>query len=91
MTEERPINFESSLRNLEKLVNQLEQGDLSLEESLKAFEAGVKLTRECNRHLDEAEQKINLLIGEGNDLHLTDFQHNNGEDAINGEDTVNKG
>ena len=67
------INFEDSLRNLEDLVKKLEQGDLPLEASLKAFESGIKLTRECNKQLDEAEQKISLLIGKVNNPQLTDF------------------
>lgn len=48
MAKKQTINFEDSLRDLENIVKQLEQGDLSLEESLKAFEVGIKLTRECN-------------------------------------------
>ena len=83
MKEQRSVNFENSLRSLEKLVNQLEQGDLSLEESLKAFETGIKLTRECNSKLDEAEQKISLLTGQGDDLKLTDFQDDGSEDIVN--------
>ena len=83
MKEQPSINFENSLRSLEELVNQLEQGDLSLEESLKAFEAGIKLTRECNSKLDEAEQKISLLTGQGDDLQLTSFQDDSGEDIVN--------
>ena len=83
MKEQQSVNFENSLRSLEELVNQLEQGDLSLEESLKAFEAGIKLTRECNSKLDEAEQKISLLTGQGDDLKLTDFQDDGSEDIVN--------
>lgn len=83
MKEQQSVNFENSLRSLEKLVNQLEQGDLSLEESLKAFETGIKLTRECNSKLDEAEQKISLLTGQGDDLKLTDFQDDGSEDIVN--------
>ena len=83
MKEQQSVNFENSLRSLEKLVNQLEQGDLSLEESLKAFETGIKLTRECNGKLDEAEQKISLLTGQGDDLKLTDFQDDGSEDIVN--------
>ena len=83
MKEQQSVNFENSLRSLEKLVNQLEQGDLSLEESLKAFEKGIKLTRECNSKLDEAEQKISLLTGQGDDLKLTDFQDDGSEDIVN--------
>lgn len=54
--------FEDSLAELEQLVNQLEQGELSLEESLKSFERGVNLTRICQKALQEAEQKVQILI-----------------------------
>lgn len=54
--------FEDSLAELEQLVNQLEQGDISLEESLKAFERGVTLTRTCQQALQEAEQKVQILL-----------------------------
>ena len=54
--------FEDSLAELEQLVNQLEQGDISLEESLKSFERGVNLTRTCQKALQEAEQKVQILI-----------------------------
>jgi exodeoxyribonuclease VII small subunit len=54
--------FEDSLAELEQLVNHLEQGDVSLEESLKSFERGVNLTRICQKALQEAEQKVQILI-----------------------------
>ena len=54
--------FEDSLAELEQLVNLLEQGDISLEESLKHFERGVNLTRVCQKALQEAEQKVQILI-----------------------------
>jgi exodeoxyribonuclease VII small subunit len=54
--------FEDSLAELEKLVNQLEQGDISLEDSLMSFERGVNLTRTCQKALQEAEQKVQILI-----------------------------
>ena len=54
--------FEDSLSELEQLVNQLEQGDISLEESLKSFERGVFLTRTCQKALQEAEQKVQILL-----------------------------
>ncbi len=57
------IDFEKALRELETLVESMEQGDLSLEDSLKAFERGVELTRTCQKSLDEAEQKVELLTG----------------------------
>ncbi|MDH5738023.1 MAG: exodeoxyribonuclease VII small subunit, partial [Gammaproteobacteria bacterium] len=52
--------FEASLAQLEKLVAQMEDGDLSLEESLKTFEQGVKLARECQTALKDAEQRVQL-------------------------------
>ena len=62
MSNAEKIDFEASLGKLEQLVNQMEEGDLSLEASLKAFEQGMKLTRECQQALADAEQKINLLL-----------------------------
>lgn len=55
-------NFESALAELETLVETLEQGDISLEESLKLFERGVTLTRNCQKALQEAEQKVQILL-----------------------------
>lgn len=54
--------FEDSLAELEQLVTQLEQGEVSLEQSLKSFERGVTLTRTCQKALQEAEQKVQILI-----------------------------
>ncbi len=68
------FDFEKALENLESLVNSMEEGDLSLEDSLKAFENGIKLTRECQNALKAAEQKVQLLVnenGETEDLNLT--------------------
>lgn len=54
--------FENSLSALEKIVRRLEEGDLSLEESLKLFEDGVKLSRECQERLNQAERRIEVLL-----------------------------
>ncbi len=54
--------FEDSLVELEQLVERMEQGDITLEESLKSFERGVTLTRLCQKALQEAEQKVQLLL-----------------------------
>jgi len=59
-------DFEQSLGKLEDLVASLESGDLTLEESLKTFEQGIKLTRSCQTALTEAEQKVNLLLEQDN-------------------------
>ena len=64
------VNFESALEELESLVSQMESGDLSLDESLKAFERGVALTRHCQTALKEAELKVQTLTQDGD---LVDF------------------
>jgi exodeoxyribonuclease VII small subunit len=56
------ITFESSLEELERIVEELEAGDLPLEHSLELFERGVKLSRECQKRLDEAERKVEILL-----------------------------
>ena len=62
-------NFESSLAALEKIVRELERGELPLEKSLELFERGVRLSRECQERLQEAERRIEVLLqregGEG--------------------------
>lgn len=56
--------FEEALRRLEEIVNRLESGELSLEESIAIFEEGVTLTRTCGRQLEQAEQKVSTLLAE---------------------------
>ena len=63
-TKKTAFNFENAIEQLEELVGALEEGDLSLEESLKAFENGIKLTRECQVALEKAEQRIQILTQE---------------------------
>ena len=58
---------EQKTDDLEQLVSSMESGELSLEDSLKAFETGIKLTRECQTALKEAEQKIQILMNEEGD------------------------
>jgi exodeoxyribonuclease VII small subunit len=60
--QEPKLDFETAMRDLEELVERLEQGDLPLEESLAAFERGVMLTRSCQTALKEAEQKVEILL-----------------------------
>ena len=55
------LDFEGALKELEALVERMEQGDLSLEESLKHFERGIQLTRTCQQALKQAEQKVQML------------------------------
>ena len=56
--------FEASLKELEHIVKQLEDGDLELEQSLKLFEDGVRLSRECRERLNNAERRIEVLMKE---------------------------
>jgi exodeoxyribonuclease VII small subunit len=56
------MDFEKKLSRLEEIVNHMEKGDLALEDSLKLFEEGVKLSRECHQKLNDAESKVKLLI-----------------------------
>ena len=69
-----PQSFEASLAELESLVDTLEKGELTLEESLAAFERGIRLTRTCQQALDEAEQKVRILTGKSAEAELTPFQ-----------------
>ena len=62
---ESPFDFESSMEELEGLVQRLEQGDSPLEESLEQFERGVQLIRSCRQALESAEQKVEILTREG--------------------------
>ncbi len=57
-----PVDFEQSLSQLEALVEKLENSEFTLEQSLQAFEQGVNLTRQCQKALTEAEQKVQVLV-----------------------------
>ena len=54
--------FEQSMKQLEKIVQELEDGDLPLEKALKKFEDGIKLTKLCSEKLDETEKKVSILL-----------------------------
>ncbi|MBL4819498.1 MAG: exodeoxyribonuclease VII small subunit [Gammaproteobacteria bacterium] len=73
-TNQKQFDFEAALENLEALVTAMEDGELSLEDSLKAFEKGIKLTRECQTALKNAEQKVQMLVSENGDTELVDFE-----------------
>ena len=66
-------NFEKDLQELEDLVEKMEGGDLSLEDSLVHFERGIALTRACQKALTEAEQKIQILLAEDGSQELRPF------------------
>ena len=66
-------DFETALAELEELVEKMEQGELSLDESLKQFERGVLLTRVCQKSLQEAEQKVQILLEKDGQTSLEPF------------------
>jgi len=79
VTKKNKINFEKTFTELEKLVNQMEKGDLSLEESLKCFERGMKLTKDCQEALSEAEQKVKILLEKNKKNSLEIFESDNND------------
>jgi exodeoxyribonuclease VII small subunit len=66
--------FEEALGRLEDIVKKMEAGDMTLEESLKAFEEGIKLARLCSRRLDEAERRVEILLKQEEELVVKPFQ-----------------
>ncbi len=75
------IDFEQALKELESLVERLENGDLSLEESLQTFERGIRLSRECQKALRRAEQKIQILSEKEEEIKVNTQDINNTIDS----------
>jgi exodeoxyribonuclease VII small subunit len=73
MADSKSYPFEESLAKLESLVEKMEAGDQSLDDSLKTFEEGIQLTRECQHALKQAEQKVNLLIEKNGEVESLPF------------------
>lgn len=67
-------DFDGSLKALEELVQRMENGGLSLEESLKHFEQGIALTRQCQKSLEMAEQRIRILTAPGEQAETAPFE-----------------
>ena len=67
-------NFEQALKELEGLVERMEEGELSLEESLKTYERGIALSRACQKALDDAEQRIRILTEQDGKTELEAFE-----------------
>lgn len=66
--------FEEALGRLEDIVKRMEAGDMTLEESLKAFEEGIKLAGLCSRKLDEAERRVEILLKQEEELVIKPFK-----------------
>ena len=69
-----PLDFEQSLAELQQLVERLEAGELSLEESLNAFEQGIRLTRDCQGALGQAEHKVQMLLERDGETRTEPFE-----------------
>lgn len=67
------LNFETALSNLEGMIEKMASGQLTLEESLKNFEQGIALARQCQTALKEAEQKVQMLISQNGGFETRDF------------------
>ena len=78
-SKKKTIDFEQSLNALEALVNRMEQGEMTLEESLQAFENGIALTRECQTRLASAELQVNKLIEAQGNIQLETFDQDAAE------------
>ncbi|MDB2374329.1 exodeoxyribonuclease VII small subunit [Psychrosphaera haliotis] len=79
MATPKDITFETAISELETIVNQLESGDLELEKSLVLFERGIELTRLSQGRLQEAEQKVQILMEKQGNLELQPFSENVGQ------------
>lgn len=73
MQKTETASFEQSLQTLEQLVKQIDSGELSLEASLSAFEQGIGLVRQCQQQLQNAEQKVAMLVENAQGLELQAF------------------
>lgn len=67
-------SFEEKMEDLEKIVVELEKGDLNLDDSVSKFEEGIKLSKECNKILEDAEKKITILLNEDGNIKEENFE-----------------
>lgn len=79
MSNNNEVSFEETIKQLEAIVTQLENGDLPLDEALNEFEKGIKLARSGQKQLNEAEQRIQILLSENSDAQLSEFSIDNNE------------
>lgn len=79
MKRKQPVNFEANLAELERLVERMERGELTLEDSLRHFEQGIHLIRACQQALQSAETKVQMLTRDADDDGLIAFDpHSDG-------------
>ena len=75
--ENEKISFEENIEKLEKIVTDLEKGNLNLDDSVKKFEEGMKISKDCNKILEEEEKKITILLEENGEIKEQEFKINN--------------
>lgn len=66
-------NFEKNISDLENIVTELEKGDLNLDESISKFEEGIKISKQCNKILEDAEKKITILLEKDGEVKEENF------------------
>ena len=67
-------SFEEQIEKLEEIVKELEKGELNLEDSVSKFEEGIKISKECNKELENAEKKITILINQNGEISEEEFK-----------------
>ena len=70
---EKDLTFEEAIQNLENIVNELETGKLTLDESVKKFEEGMKISKDCSKLLEDAEKRITIILEKNGELKEEDF------------------
>ena len=73
-------SFEEKMEMLEEIVAELEKGELNLDDSVSKFEEGIKISKECNKILENAEKKISILINQDGEIKEEDFETDNETD-----------
>ena len=73
MSDKKEPSFEESMKSLEEIVAELEKGELNLDDSVKKFEEGIKLSKKCNEILEQAEKKITILLENNGEYKEEDF------------------
>ncbi|GAK39916.1 exodeoxyribonuclease VII small subunit [Paenibacillus urinalis] len=82
MANEQELNFEAAMAELEEVVNQLERGDVPLEQAIELFQRGMKLSQMCNQKLEQVERKIEMIVEEDGEFRKQPFGGNEDEGGV---------
>jgi exodeoxyribonuclease VII small subunit len=74
MTEKKELSFEEAMAELEKVVEQLEQGDVPLEKAISMFQEGMALSKQCHEKLEKVEKQMDQILHDDGEIELLDFQ-----------------